>query len=292
MENIFKHKWQVLENHDTRPRCMRELKTLDFFEFKEKVMAPTDSFADDLVSSLYQGDVYILKNAFSKEFMQKLTTTTFQWGQELPSEYHQMLEGCPDYHKIIDVEAAKKFSYDAVRHSHFFFPWNADPLNFFGEINDRWRVFKYLGGFQKDVYENNTPLDGIVDRIQVARYPAGGGGLEAHVDPFVNQKMIIGAMMSKRGLDYLQGGFYCMDQNVEKVDLENYLDVGDMVCAYPTVVHGVDAVDPDKELDWNSIEGRWFLGLYSNDSNHVEKRNTTVPLTNVRKYILGNAITT
>ena len=81
-----------------------------------------------------------------------------------------------------------------------------------------------------------------------------------------------------------------MNEKVEKVDFEDYLDVGDMVCCYPTVVHGVDAVDPQEPLDWNSSKGRWFLGLYSNDSNHVKKRSTTVPLTDIREFIQGKAI--
>ena len=44
------------------------------------------------------------------------------------------------------------------------------------------------------------------------------------------------------------------------------------MCCYPTVIHGVDAVDSDEEVDWTTQKGRWFLGLYSNDSNYVKNR--------------------
>ena len=103
--------------------------------------------------------------------------------------------------------------------------------------------------------------------------------------------LIIGVMMSKRGINYETGGFYCVDHNMNKVDLETQLDIGDMVCGYPTVVHGVSAVDAHKPLDWTSIEGRWFLGLYSNDSNHIKKRITASRLTNLEDYVANRGLT-
>ena len=290
MENKFKAKWESLENPDTQPRAMRETVVLEFEEFKNKILSQRSDDVNALTESLYAGDTYILKNSFPAKYLTDLIPRTFEYGKQSESSYHPMLDGCPDFHKIIDEEAAKKYSYAAVRHSFFFFQWNKDPLDFFVKVNERWRVFKFLGGYQEREYENNTPLDGIVDRIQVARYPSGGGGLDAHVDPTRNQRVIIGAMMSKRGVDYETGGFYCVDQNMEKVDLETQLDIGDMVCAYPTVVHGVSAVDVHKPLDWKSIEGRWFLGLYSNDSNHIKKRTTVARLTNLEDYITNGVL--
>lgn len=41
-----------------------------------------------------------------------------------------------------------------------------------------------------------------------------------------------------------------------------------------TLYHGVNIVDEECIPDWNSPKGRWFLGLYSNDSDMVEKRHT------------------
>ena len=290
MENKFKAKWDSLENLETPPRAMRKIVVLEFEEFKNKILSQRSDDVDALCDSLYAGDAYTLKNAFPKNYLSDLISRTFEYGKQSESTYHPMLEGCPDFHKIIDEEAAKKFSYSAVRHSFFFFPWNNDPLDIIEKVNERWRVFKFLGGYQQREYENNTPIDGIVDRIQVARYPAGGGGLDNHVDPTKNQRVIIGAMMSKRGVDYETGGFYCVDANMERVDFEPHLDVGDMVCAYPTMVHGVTAVDADKPLEWKSREGRWFLGLYSNDSNHIKKRTTVARLTDVKNYIANGVL--
>jgi hypothetical protein len=106
-------------------------------------------------------------------------------------------------------------------------------------------------------------------------YPSGGGGLASHADSTKNQKVIIGAMMSRRGGDYHEGGFYTIDAVGNKVDFEDHLDVGDMLVGYPTVTHGVVSVDPQLPLEWEKFNGRWFLGLYSNDSNMVKNRSTT-----------------
>ena len=43
-----------------------------------------------------------------------------------PDTYFKMVEGCPDYHRVITPELAKNYSVGAVRHSTYFFKWNDD----------------------------------------------------------------------------------------------------------------------------------------------------------------------
>ena len=46
--------------------------------------------------------------------------------------------------------------------------------------------------------------------------------------------------------------------------------------AYPTVVHGVNIIDEHKKPNWHDDpKGRWFLGLYTNDSNEKKNRITS-----------------
>ena len=45
------------------------------------------------------------------------------------------------------------------------------------------------------------------------------------------------------------------------------------------MIHGVDKVDPNEKLIWNSNKGRWFIGMFVNDSNHVKNRITAKDLT-------------
>ena len=109
---------------------------------------------------------------------------------------------------------SKNYSSTTIRRSCFFFYWNDDPLELLEEVRGRWRTFKMLSGLPIDAYEKNTPKDGVVDRFQVAYYPSGGGGAARHADPSKNQKVLTGAAMSKRGVDFQSGGFFCLDTSV------------------------------------------------------------------------------
>ena len=80
--------------------------------------------------------------------------------------------------------------------------------------------------------------------------------------------------MSKRGEDYKTGGAYILNENKEKINIEDSMDIGDIYLVYPTVFHGVEIIDKDKNVDWDSFDGRWFMGLYSNASDLYEKRHT------------------
>ena len=48
-----------------------------FEEFKNKVLEEKKDFVESIVKSLYCGDVYILKGAYTKEFMKNLKVKTF-----------------------------------------------------------------------------------------------------------------------------------------------------------------------------------------------------------------------
>ena len=53
------------------------------------------------------------------------------------------------------------------------------------------------------------------------------------------------------------------------------VDIGDIGIAYATVYHGVAPVNTFKEPNWDDMnDGRWFLSLYSNESDEVKSRHT------------------
>ena len=43
---------------------------------------------------------------------------------------------------------------------------------------------------------------------------------------------------------------------------------------YGSIIHGVGKVDPQEKLIWKSNKGRWFIGMFVNDSDHVRNRVT------------------
>ena len=56
------------------------------------------------------------------------------------------------------------------------------------------------------------------------------------------------------------------------LDIEPEIDSGDISLYCPTIIHGVEAIDGGKlnTYDWNSGIGRWWMGLFTNDSNLKE----------------------
>ena len=273
-ENLYQKEWKAIEDEKTQPRFLRKIISTPYKEFSEKVLEQDPVFVREIVQSLYSGDVYILKQGFPNKFLQNLAVELHQYGKKTPSSFHKMLDECPDFHRVITPELAKNYSLRQIKHSYYFFPWNNDPFNLFESVNERWRVFKFLGGFPLNAYENNLPSTGIIDRLQIAQYASGVGELELHSDPYLYQKVAISGIMSKRGEDYKTGGAYILNENQEKINIEDSMDIGDIYLVYPTVFHGVETIDKGKNIDWDSFDGRWFMGLYSNASDLYEKRHT------------------
>jgi len=277
-KNPYFEEWQKLEASSPEPQFVSKIVEVNYAEFTRKVFEAEPNFISETLLSLYSGTAFVLKNCISKETCEHLIMGTLKIKEQTPSSFHKMLDGCPNFNRIIDQEVTKKYSTRAIRHSFYFFRWNEDPLGLWKLVTPIWQTLKYVGGFDRDAYEHNTPKDLIIDRLQIVRYPSGGGGLKRHVDAKHNQKLIFGIMMSRRGEDYDSGGFYAVDESKKHLDFEDYLDVGDIVMCYPTIEHGVDDVDLHKPLDWNAPDGRWFIGFYSNDSDHVKERKTSTAL--------------
>jgi hypothetical protein len=270
--NKFLETWEKLESNEERPSFLRNVVSMDYEEFEAKVYAQEPKFIKEMVESLFAGDLYVLRRGFPEKFLTDLRDNVYDlWGKS-PSSFHKMTEGCPNFHRMVDAETAKNYTFKNVRHSYYWFPWNGDSMGVNDEIMRRWRTFKILGGFEEDEYEGNTPKDGIIDRFQVARYLPGVGISETHIDPYENQRTIISVYMSKRGVDYKEGGFHAIQEGNKLVDLEADIEIGDIGIAYATIQHGVSLVDPNGKTDWQSNDGRWWMGLYSNSSDEVVVR--------------------
>ena len=275
MQNInpYTGLWNKLESTLPRPNRVRNIYQLNYKEFKHKV---NDQSAYEMIINLYLGDAYLIKGGFPKKFMTNLIKGVHKYCMDNPSKFHQMLEGSPDFHRVIDIETGKNYSIASCKHSCYFYHWNKDPLNIFKTINQRWQLLKLLMGLQYNEYENNTPLDGVVDRIQVVRYPPSLGYLEPHTDAYQHQRLIFSGYMSKRGVDYQGGGFYLINSENEVVNIEDQIDVGDFLFCYASVYHGVAPCDTDMLCDWSKDDGRWFLSMYSNASDEKVGRNGLV----------------
>lgn len=268
--------WEAAERTRPAPTRARHIVVRHWEDIRDRLHLT--GLAEQMVWSLYRGDVWLLKGAFDSSFMAELKAKTVAYMRGNVSAFHKMLEGSPDFHRMIDLETGKKYAFEGCKHSAYFYRWNDDPLGIWPTITERWRVAKTIMGLRPDEYEGFTPKDGVVDRIQVVRYPPAIGYLEPHADPHQHQRLFFSGYMSKRGADYQGGGFYVVGENDKVREVEDAIDVGDVCLGYATVYHGVAPCDRGKTPDWNADDGRWFLSMYSNASDEVQQRHTGRPV--------------
>ena len=280
--NIIQNYWVHLENKSPPPRYVSKVSNLDFLTLKKAVDNKDINFVKKIIRRMYiDKEAFILKNSASK----KLKKTVLELANEYKkrkSSFCKMYDGCPNFHRVIDKKITKKYSLFAIKHSFYFYNWNIKTKlekELKNGVYRHWRYIKFLAGNGKNKFEKNIPSDGQIDRLQIVRYPAGGGELRDHVDPRKNQRIVSGIIMSKLGVDFQKGGFYFNSSKLKKLNIEEHLDEGDAVIFYGSIAHGVDKVDPNEKLIWNSNKGRWFVGMFVNDSDHVRNRITAKDLT-------------
>ncbi len=275
--------WQQLEKKHSAPSYVKKIKDLEFVDLKSAVENKKEKYLKSIIRNMYvKKEAYILKNAAPKNFKKTIIELANNYKKKRKSSFHKMLNGTPNFHRIIDKKITKKYSLYAIKHSFYFYNWNI-KTKLEKKLKEgayrHWRYIKFLAGNNKKSFENNIPSDGQIDRLQVVRYPAGGGQLRDHVDPRKNQRVVTGLIMGKIGKDFQKGGFYFKSSKNKKINIEHRLDEGDAVIFYGSIAHGVQAVDSNEKLSWKSNKGRWFVGMFVNDSNHVKNRITAKDIT-------------
>ena len=281
-QNINKY-WNYLENKYPTPKCVGRVKTLKFDDLKKAIDNKNENYLKKIIKSMYvKKEAYIVKNSASKKLKETILDLANHYKKTRKSIFHKTLDGVPNFHRIIDKDITKKYSVFAIKHSFYFYNWNI-KTKLEKKLKDgvyrHWRYVKSLAGNGKNQFEKNIPSNKQIDRLQIVRYPAGGGELRDHVDPRKNQRVVSGIIMSKIGEDFLKGGFYFKSSKTKKINIEKRLELGDAVIFYGSIAHGVEKVDPQEKLSWKSNKGRWFIGMFVNDSDHVYKRQTAKDLT-------------
>jgi len=283
LEKKLENYWKYLEKKYNPPKYVGKVNILKFLDFKKAIDNKNEKFLKNLIKKMYvEKQAYILKNCATKGLKKIMLDLAEHYKKTRKQNFYKMHDGVPNFHRAIDKKITKKYSLYAIKHSFYFYNWNMKS-KLEKALKDgaywHWRYIKFLAGNRKKKYENNIPSDGQIDRLQIVRYPSGGGQLRDHVDSRKNQRVVSGIVMSKRGLDYDKGGFYFNKSKSKRLNLEHKIDEGDAVIFYGSLVHGVEPIDPEKKLSWKSDKGRWFLGMFVNDSDHVKNRITSEDLT-------------
>ena len=281
-QNINKY-WDYLEQKYPSPKYVGKVKYMEFKDLKKAIDSKNENYLKEIIKNMYvKREAYILRNSATIKLKETILDLANHYKKTRKTSFHKMKDGTPNFHRVIDKDITKKYSLFAIKHSFYFYNWNVKS-KLEKKLKDgayrHWRYVKSLAGNGKNQFEKNIPSDKQIDRLQIVRYPAGGGELRDHVDSRKNQRVVTGVIMSKIGEDFLKGGFYFKTSKTKKINIEKRLEEGDAVIFYGSIAHGVEKVDPQEKLSWKSNKGRWFLGMFVNDSDHVQKRFTSKDLT-------------
>jgi len=278
MSEDIKNYWQSKIKKIGLPKHSSGNILLEFSTFKDNLIN-NNKKTFLLIDQVMNGKIVILKNALSLNVTKKIKLNTRKFWLNNEDSFHKVIGKTPNFHRVIDEELTKKYSTKGIKHNAYFFPWNEDILEARKEIYSAWNSIKKFIGSDTNEDKILIPSE-KVDRIIVCLYPPRIGCLETHSDPYHNQLTFISGFLSKRGNknEYIEGGFYTIDKNNNKCNVEDFINEGDLVIGMATIKHGVDLVDPNyqEEIDWYGSKGRWFLGLYTVDSDSLKNRRTSI----------------
>ena len=231
-----------------------------------------------LLKSLLNGNIIVVKKAVNKKKILEICKNIHN--QKLKSSKStKMYEGVKNiYYK---VEAKQDKIEDPKRYivsnkSWYFFPWNKDKTKLVKLVQPVYdNVIKLNGYDPKDIVKK-TPKDGIIQRFHLLNYPYGEGFISRHIDPTTIVKCTAGIYITEFGKDYSAGGFYVINKNKRKINIDKHIESSDMVLFYSSMPHGVDSIEkPTIESKKNKLNGRWFLNLTLVSSHHVKNRVTS-----------------
>ena len=242
-----------IPQNNKRPNCVNKIKEISLIEFKNQVFNRRDAFLD----SLREGNAYIIKEAINKSKLISLRERIHKFGMTTKESWHDTKEGIPDFHQIDDE--LKFFKQRKKAHTYHFFSWNKKDIEIYDLCTELLNLYAIINGNRENKFPFEITNPNVVNRLQVHHYPLGGGYMSQHKDPDTYTKTIAVIYMSKYGIDYENGGLYFHDKNNKPHSIDCLVDIGDMVCAYPTITHGCKEIDLNKDFNWKSPNGRWLI---------------------------------
>lgn len=213
--------------------------------------------------NIEHGDICIARNVFPKPLIRQMIEYLIRIGSGSFPNYRKIDRGCPNFHRINlwDPRAYVQGCF----HQFVFFPWNQDVFNLFEITAEVYHMKNLLSGNRRDKFLGIEPEDGCTSRLAFQFYPRGVGRLNKHSDPVDHHQLSVPTLtMSKKGVDFKEGGAYAERETGEKIYLDDLSEPGDVVYFNAIIPHGVERIDPNSKVDWLSFEGRWMLLFATN----------------------------
>jgi hypothetical protein len=230
------------------------LKVEDFGTVAE-LLASADR-RDRMIAAAHEQTVCVARKALVADFVREVIDYLTRIGRNSLPNRHPTLPGCPNHHRVYQWD---ELSYvKGCYHQFSFFPWNEDVFELFKNLAPTYRLRNLLNGLAPERYLGRGPEDDCIARISFQFYPRGKGAMNKHMDPVdIHQKVVPILIMTKRGVDYEEGGLFYEACDGARVWADEVAEPGDVVWSLAQMTHGVDLIDPGAKPDWLSFRGRW-----------------------------------
>jgi hypothetical protein len=232
-------------------------KKIEVLENHHKILND-ENFAQQVRNNINNGAIYVVKNFINIEIIERIKTYLQGLGSYSLPNYQAIELGTGNFHRINkwDERAYVKGCF----HQFVFYPWNQDVFGLFEISKEVFQVKNIISGNNKDKFLGMNGEEGCITRLAFQFYPKGTGGLNKHRDPVDHHQLTVPILtMSEKGKDFKSGGSYVEMSDGTKVYIDEISSPGDLVYFNANMVHGVDMIDPENEVDWLSFQGRWML---------------------------------
>ncbi len=235
------------------PQKAREVKIIDY----DLSLLSNKELIQSMRLDILDGDGYVIKNFVNPSKLDQIKTYLMGVGQNSLPSYHHLQEGCPDFHRVQQLD--QRSYVKGIMHQFMFHPWNQNVFDMFTLMKPVYNLKNLLSGLEQDSFLETTPKDGFISRLSYQFYPQGGGCIKRHADPVDEHQLCVPIlMMSDFGTDYKNGGGYVVGDEGEVINTDSYMNKGDVLFCNAQVAHGVADIDPDSDMDWLSFKGRWI----------------------------------
>jgi len=225
--------------------------------FKELITNNDSSYIASLNKKMNKGKVLVFRNTYSEELISQIKNYLSNIGVSSLPNYVPIKDKCPNSHRINNWD--ERSYVKACFHQFQFLPWNDDMFDFYKIFRPIFHLMNFFNNTPKEKFLTKEPKDDCTARVAFQFYPAGIGEMNLHIDPYDSHQSVIATLvMSKKGSDFISGGLVTKDKKENMINLDDDLNLGDLIFFSPQIIHGVEKIDPDKELNWPSFRGRWM----------------------------------
>ena len=265
--NTIKNRIGIIKN-SKKKIFFKNLKSYNYKTFIKKLK--NLNFVIKNIEYLAEGYIIVLKNSIDEKYLDKAKEKLNLISETNKQISPKIKTGIKNGYYI--SKNLSQRGYSAVDVSFYFFSWNVDKTGIYKKIIDIYKPLKILNGLQQNEVTKNKPIDGVIERLHVIKYPLNSGKITRHYDPINTSIFNFGLYATEFGKDYDQGGFYVLDKNKKKKLIDKKIKKTDIVLFFPSMVHGVEKV---KNKNLKKSDGRWFINVNHVQSHEMKNRNYT-----------------